>query len=297
MPRKPSARARMASWRRRSCARKLTKTASTASAPTVAAASTTCDRANRISSPSSVRGMPSSAVRSSAPKSSAGISAFAPAMAAALTMPRAVSRSGITRREGAAAATRSTSCSDSVLGTTTASMRSDSDATHFRSSSIQAVRTPLTRTNCAEPDVDDDASHSPIVCRASALRRRVDAILEIEDDGVCPGRHGFGKPVGAGARHEENGSQQGRHARHCHRSWRAGLGAPRQGARARRVTIRRRPRADSNPRTCRAGCRATPRRAARRTPAGRTGSGCCCTAASARRAPAAPCGAPARHRP
>ena len=66
------ARARASSPQSSGAARS-TNTASMASAPIVAAASTTCDRARSSSSPSSVRGMPSWAVRSSAPKISAGI--------------------------------------------------------------------------------------------------------------------------------------------------------------------------------------------------------------------------------
>ena len=85
------------------------------------------------------------------------------------------------------------------------------DATHFKSSSIQAVRTPLTRTNRAGPDAGGEVSHSPIGSSSLGLAARLDAIFEIEDDGVCPGGHGLGKPVGPGARHEEDGPQQRRH--------------------------------------------------------------------------------------
>ena len=120
-------------------------TASIASAPVVAAASTTCDRAKISSSPSIVRGMPSSAVRSSAPKISAAIDAAAAAMAAAFTIPCAVSSSGSTS-VATASATAATSPGDAHFGSTTPSMpcRVAAIAT---SSAYQGLSNALTRRN------------------------------------------------------------------------------------------------------------------------------------------------------
>ena len=183
-----------------------------ASAPAAAAASTTCERAKTSSSPSIVLGTPSCAVRSSAPKRSAGTNASAPAIAGASRMPLRgfEQRDDRPVREGA----RQLFDVQRMLGL---GQHRAVDAPE-RADAFEILGEPRAARGVHAHEARDGSigrRREKRGDRAARVRlaRGFDAVFEVEHDGVGAGGEGLGEAVGAAAGDEENRAEQSDHRR------------------------------------------------------------------------------------